>query len=163
MKMQIPLAALGFALVAGAPAANAQTVITREIVAQPVETVRTIETIRTVRPAARIVHRRVVTRETIVRERVVPGRAVVARNATYPQPLYDYAGSAPIVTNTTFARPIYDEVVPAPAPLYRRPLYDTVVAAPVSVAAPAEVVDETAIAPAPVGTAYSFYRYVYEP
>ncbi len=39
MKFPISCTALGLALVAGAPAAQAQTVITREIVDQPVETV----------------------------------------------------------------------------------------------------------------------------
>jgi hypothetical protein len=151
MRNHISCSALGLALVAAAPAANAQTVYTQQpdgtliaqqplvtvpsapVVTQPVQTVRTIETVRTVRPIGR--RRVVVTRQTVVRESVVPTtRTVVAPavTAAYPQPLYD-------------------EVVPAqapvePAPYYRRPLYDDVVPAT-----------------GPVGTAVPFYRYVYEP
>ena len=44
MRFHVASTALGLALVAAAPAANAQAVITREIV-QPVQTVQTTETI----------------------------------------------------------------------------------------------------------------------
>ena len=145
MRFHIPYTALGLALVAGAPAANAQTVITREIVAppaetvitQPVQTVQTTETIRTVRPAAS--RRQVVTTRTITRQRIVPADAVVARTVPLtPQPLYD-------------------EVLPATVPSgvgYSPPLYDTV-AAP-AVVAPAPMVRDQYTEP-------FIYRYVYEP
>jgi hypothetical protein len=172
MRMQIPLTALGLALVAGAPAANAQTVITRQIVNQPVETVQTVETVRTVRPAARSVVRRqvITTRRTVVRQRVIPSQTIVARSVTYPQPLYDRVGPAPVMTApAAYPQPLYDDAAaayPRPlydqaAPAYRRPLYDAVV--PV---ADDSAVYATDVAPpvfGPSATQYSFYRYVYEP
>jgi hypothetical protein len=184
MRMQIPLTALGLALVAGAPAANAQTVITRQIVNQPVETVQTVETVRTVRPAARSVVRRqvITTRRTVVRQRVIPSQTIVARSVTYPQPLYDRVGPAPVMTApaaypqplyddaaAAYPRPLYDDAAaayPRPlydqaAPAYRRPLYDAVI--PV---ADDSAVYATDVAPpvfGPSATQYSFYRYVYEP
>ena len=148
------LTAFGLALAAGSTAASAQTVITRQISGQPVETVitqqpvqtvQTTETVRTIRPGARpIVRRRTVTtRQTVVsQQNVLPAPAPV-------QPLYDVVGPAPV--------PV------APADPYARPLYDTV--------APAPTVDETMIdATAPVApvapvvgaTAVPAYRYVYE-
>jgi hypothetical protein len=143
------LAALGLALVAGPPAAQAQTVITRDISGQPVETVitqqpvqtvQTTETVRTIRPNGRSSERRVVTtRRTVVRQDV-------AQQPLYaPQPLYDVvAPPAPVVA----ARP------------YGRPLYDTVMA-------PVPTLDETAVnaavAPVAPAPAIPVYRYVYEP
>ena len=136
------LAALGLALVAGPSAAQAQTVIMRDISGQPVETVitqqpvqtvQTTETVRTVRPNGRSSERRVVTtRRTVVRQDVAP------------QPLYDVgAPPAPVVA----ARP------------YERPLYDTVMG-------PAPTLDETAVnaavAPGAPAPAMPAYRYVYE-
>jgi hypothetical protein len=143
MSINISYTALAVALVAGSTAANAQTVITREISNQPVETVitqqpvqtvQTTETVRTVRTAVRpVVRRRVVTTErTIISQRVVPTRTIAAN----PQPLYDAAAPAPVVTG--------------PAPLY-----DT--------AAPAPVFDETDGTPPAVATMIPTYRYVYEP
>ena len=134
--------ALAVVLAAGTTAANAQTVITRElsqppvetvITQQPVQTVQTTET-RTVRPAPRSTARRqvVTTRRTTVSERVIPTRtvappAIVDTVAANPQPLYDQA-----------------------------PLYDTVAAPP--------AVDETIVnAPFAGATAIPAYRYVYEP
>jgi len=131
MRFYIPYTALGLALVAGAPAANAQTVITREIVGppaetvitQPMQTVQTTETIRTVRPAgSRTARRQVVTTRTITRQRIVPASALVARTIpAIPQPLYDEV-TAPIRDDTEYS-PLYDTVaapdVPAPAPMVR--------------------------------------------
>jgi hypothetical protein len=134
------LTALGLALVAGSSAANAQTVITRDISGQPVETVITqqpmqtvtTETTRTVRPNGRVREHRVVTttRRTVVNQAAVPA-----------QPLYDVVAPAPapVVTTRTYGPPLYDTVA-APT------LDDTVVNA--------------AVAPAPAVPAY---RYVYEP
>lgn len=120
MRFYIPYTALGLALVAGAPAANAQTVITREIVsppaetviAQPVQTVQTTETIRTVRPAAsRTARRQVVTTRTITRQRFVPAVVVVARTVpATAQPLYDEVMPAPIPNGTDYSPPLYDTV-----------------------------------------------------
>jgi hypothetical protein len=144
MRFHIPYTALGLALVAGAPAANAQTVITREIVAppaetvitQPVQTVQTTETIRTVRPAGS--RRQVVTTRTITRQRIAPAEVVARTVPLTPQPLYD-------------------EVLPATVPSgvdYSPPLYDTV-AAP-GVAVPGPMVRDQYTEP-------FIYRYVYEP
>jgi hypothetical protein len=136
MRFPISSAALGLALVAGAPVAHAQTMITSgpmTVVSQPMETVQTTETVRTVRPATRFSGRQVVTTRTITRQ-IAPGPTVVARTvATSPQPLYDEVTPAPYATNP---QPLYDEVVSAPD------------------------------AAAPVAPAYNetyTYRYVYEP
>ena len=141
------LAALCLSLVAGSTAANAQTVITRDISGQPVETVITqpvqtvtTETTRTVRPNGRVRERRVVTttRRTVVNQAAVPA-----------QPLYDvvtppapFVAPAPVVTTRTYGRPLYD-MVAAPT------VDDTMINAAVAPIAPASAV------PA--------YRYVYEP
>jgi len=169
MRVHLCYPALGLALIAGAPSANAQTVITREIADQPVETiiqqlapavvaqqplvtvpaatvaqpaptVQITETIRTVRTApSRRARRDIVTTRTITR-RVVPAPTVVARTVTTaPQPLYDVVAPAPIAT----------------AP---QPLYDQVVAAPASVVAAPVVAAGSVVATAPV-----IYRYVYQP
>jgi hypothetical protein len=145
MRIHIPCTAAGLALAALAPAAHAETIVTRQIVSQPVETVRTVTTTRTVRP---IIHRRVVvTRRTTVSEHVVPvAPAPAPVAAAYPRPVYDVVAPPPAVP-APYARPVYDVVTPAPA-----------------VAAP--VVDETVVAPAApvaVGTAVPAYRYVYQP
>jgi hypothetical protein len=112
MRLHIPYTAtaLGLVLIAGTSAAHAQTVITRQITDQPVETVQTIETIRTVRPAAR---RQIVTTRTITRQRIVPTPTVAQTVTTVPQPLYDEAAPMPVATNPDYSRPLYDEVVPA--------------------------------------------------
>jgi len=139
MRIGISYIALAVALAAGTAAANAQTVITRQIsdqpvatviTQQPVQTVQTTETVQTVRPAGRpLVRRRVVTtRQTVVSQRVVPAPivttpAVVANN---PQSVYD-------------AAPLYDEVTTAPT------LDQTVVGLPAAV------------------STIPLYRYVYEP
>ncbi len=139
MRFHVPSTALGLALVAAAPAANAQAVITREIV-QPVQTVQTTETIRTVRPALRTVRRQIVTTRTITR-RVVPAPTVVARTVTtVPQPLYDEVAPAPIAAAP---QPLYDEVLPPPA-------------------VPAPAVGTTPVAQDSYTEPF-IYRYVYEP
>jgi hypothetical protein len=135
MKFPISSAAFSLALVAGAPVAHAQTMITpgpMTVVSQPMETVQTTETVRTVRPATRFSRRQSVTTQTITRQ-FVPARTVVARTvAAAPAPLYDEVTPAPVATSP---QPLYDEVVSAPA--------------------------ATAVAPAYTET-YT-YRYVYEP
>ena len=135
MRLPISSAALGLALIAGAPVAHAQTMITSgPMVTYPAATVvQTTETVRTVRPGTRFSHRQVVTTRTITRQ-FVPARTVMARTfATTPQPLYD-------------------EVTPAPYAAGPRPLYDEVVSAPDATAPVAPAYNET----------YT-YRYVYQP
>lgn len=174
MRFQLSCAALGLALVAGAPAANAQTVITREIVDQPVETVitqqptatvvaqqplvtmpaaavvqpETVQTTETIRSVPlRTAHRRVVTTRTITR-RVIPARTVIARTVpATPQPLYDEVAPTPIAATP---QPLYDEVA-APAV--------AAVAAPGAVVANTPVVENGAV----VATQPYIYRYVYQP
>jgi hypothetical protein len=138
------VAALGLALGASS-AANAQTVITRDISSQPVETVitqqpvqtvQTTETVRTVRPNGRTTERRVVTtRRTVVNQDVAPA-----------QPLYDVVTPppAPVVAAGTYARPLYDSVV-APVPTVD------------------ETVVDTAVAPLVPAPAVPAYRYIYQP
>jgi len=143
MRNSISYIALA-ALAAGTTAASAQTVITRGISDQPVETVitqqpvqtvQTTETVRTVQPAPRSTTRRqvVTTRRITVSERVVPTRTV----------------TTPAIVDTTVAadpQPLYDQA----------PLYDTV-------AAPSNI-DETVVnAPYGPAAAIPAYRYVYEP
>lgn len=162
MRVPVSCTALGLALVAGAPAAYAQTVITRDVVGRPVATtvmqpatVQTIETTRTVRtvPAARhrIVTTRTVTRRIVpaqpIYDEVVPGTVAAA-----PQPIYGES------------QPIYDEVATTPAVVGPRPLYDDVstplVASPAgAVAASIPVVPNGEI----VASQPYTYRYVYEP
>lgn len=171
MRFQLFYTALGLALAAGAPAAHAQTVITRQIVDQPVETVITqrptgtviaeqplvtlpagavlqpetvtTETVRTTRPAPRYraARRQVVTTRTVTR-RVFAAPTVIARAVpATPQPLYDEAMPASM---TSTATPLYDEVTPAPD---------------------ATVVGTTPVMTngATVATDPYIYRYVYQP
>jgi hypothetical protein len=147
MRLPISSAALGLALVAGAPAAHAQTMITSgPMVTYPAATVvQTTETVRTVRPWTRFSHRQVVTTRTTTQQ-FMPARTVMARTfASSPQPLYDEVTPAPYATGP---RPLYDEVVSAPYATSPRPLYDEVVSAP------------------PVAQNYAEtynYRYIYQP
>jgi hypothetical protein len=139
------LTALGLALVAGTSAAQAQTVITRDISGQPVETVitqqpvqtvQTTETVRTVRPNGRTTERRVVTTRRTVVNQVAPA-----------QPLYDVVPPpppAPVVAAGTYERPLYDSVV-APVPTVDETVVDAAV---------------VPLAPAPAVPAY---RYIYQP
>ena len=148
MRFLFPSTAVGLVLAAGVTAAQAQTVITRQVVDPAVETIQTTETVRTVRPApARHARRQVVTTRTITRE-VVPAPTVVARTVpAVPQPLYDEVTPAPLAASSDdYGRPLYDEAVPA-----------TAVAAPARVATP--VVEDGTV----VGSEPFVYRYVYEP
>jgi len=161
MRIHIPCTALGLGLAIVAPAAHAETIVTRQIVNQPVETVRTVTVTRTVRP---VIHRRVVvTRRTTVSDRVAPiAPAPAAVATTYRRPIYDAVAPAP------YPRPVYDVVAPPAPPVvnaYPRPVYDVVAPAP-AIAEP--VIDDTVVAPgAPVppyaGAApMPTYHYVYE-
>ena len=172
MRIQIPCTAVGLALAAVAPSAHAETIVTRHVVNQPVEIVRTVTVTRTVRPIVR--RHAVVTRRT-VREHVAPVAPAPAPVATrYPRPVYDVvapAPPAPVVT--AYPQPVYDVAAPAPVvTAYPQPAYDVAAPAP-AVAAPvvapvADVVDETAVGPgAPVppdavGPPMPTYHYVYE-
>ncbi|MGA2894199.1 MAG: hypothetical protein ABSE22_15140 [Xanthobacteraceae bacterium] len=140
MKFYLASTALGLVLAAGVSAAQAQTVITREIVNPGVETVQTTETVRTVRPApSRSARRQVVTTRRTVTRQVVPTSTVVARTVpAAPQPLYDVVSPAPAATSP-------DD--------YGPPLYDT--AAPAVAATP---IAQDGLAAQPF-----IYRYVYEP
>ncbi len=166
MRFHLPCGVL--ALVIGASAAQAQTVITGPVVGQPVgtvvapaplvtapaativqpaETIQTIQTVRTVRAAPLPpVRRQIVTTRTITR-RVVPAAPVVAGTvAAAPAPLYDAAVPAPVPA-PGYGYADYADYGPPP-------LYDV---APAATIAPAPVVA------APVATAPVIYRYVYEP
>jgi hypothetical protein len=161
MRFHLPCGVL--ALVIGASAAQAQTVITGPVVGQPVgtviaapaativqpaETIQTIETIRTVRAAPLPpVRRQVVTTRTITRRVIRAAPAVVAGTvAAAPAPLYDAAVPAAVPARAgIYPAPAYDYADTAD---YGAPLYDV---------APAPVVA------APVATAPVIYRYVYEP
>jgi hypothetical protein len=141
MRNPIAYAAVSLLGLGVATAAHAQTIITRDVSGQPVETVitqqpvqtvqTTTETVRTARPGAR----------PVVRKRVVTTtrQTVISQHALAPQPLYDVVTPPPVVTSA-----------------YPPPLYDT--------AAPVPTVDDTYVnAVPPVGTAIPTYRYVYEP
>ena len=186
MINHISYTALGIALLAGASAANAQTLIADQpgaviVREQPARTVETVRTVRTVEPArtmkshhvARRASAKVVTTtttRTIVRDRVVRGPTVIA-----PAPAtYSDMAPAPVVADMPYSRPLYDvapgAVLAEPAysrplyePAYSRPLYN--VAAPV--VAPAPFVGAApAIGAAPAaqsGMPIPGYRYVYEP
>jgi hypothetical protein len=182
MRCSRSYAAFGVALAIGAPAADAQTIITTQplynVAAPPLlaapapavlpaaETIETIRTVRTVRTVP--VRRPIVTTRTITR-RVVPAAPAMVAGPTpvAPQPLYD-EGPAPVPTPAAdiAPAPAYDySYAPAPAYDYATPLYDT---APPAVA-PAPIVAAPAVAPpavvaAPVvATQPILYRYVYEP
>jgi hypothetical protein len=167
MRFALPSGVL--ALVIGASAAQAQTVITGPMVGQPVgtvvaappavvapapvvtapavvqpaETIQTIQTVRTVRVAPLPpVRRQIVTTRTITRRLIPAAPAVVAGTvAAAPAPLYDTAVPAAVPA------PSYDYDYPDTAD-YGAPLYGV---------APAPVVA------GPVATAPVIYRYVYEP
>ena len=164
MRFDLPCGVL--ALVIGASAAQAQTVITGPVVGQPVgtvvapgppvtapavvrpaETIQTIQTIRTVRaPPRPPVRHQVVTTRTITRRAIPTAPAVVAGSvAAAPAPFYDTAVPA------AMPAPAYDYADTAD---YGAPLYDT---------APAVAVAPAPVLAAPVATAPVIYRYVYEP
>jgi hypothetical protein len=128
MRTYACYAALGFALVASAPVANAQspTTLPYEIfiiqpsgtlntqmpviavpagTRQPIEIVQTFQTVRTIPLTAR----------PIVHHRIVAGRPIVHHVAavTASRPLYDFAGSVPVATPVVQA--IAPPVVVTPA------------------------------------------------
>jgi hypothetical protein len=154
MRIHIPGTALGLAVAAFAPAAHAETIVTRQIVNQPVETVRTVTTTRTIRPAPR--HRVVETRRTTVTDRaalVAPAGAAARAQipaVAGPAPVYDVAPPAP-------PPPIYD--VAAPAPVLAAPVDDGD-----TVVGPPPLVDQALVPPPPppVGTVVPAYQYVYQ-
>jgi hypothetical protein len=183
MRFHLPCGVL--ALVIGASAAQAQTVITDPVlgrpfvasptvvapaplvtapaatVVAPAETIQTIQTVRTVRAAPLPpVRRQVVTTRTITRRVVPAGPAVVAGTvAAAPQPLYDTVVPAAVPARAgIYAAPAYDYADYAG---YGAPLYDV---APAATIAPAPFVAAPApFVAAPVATAPVIYRYVYEP
>jgi hypothetical protein len=143
MKLSIPYSAtaLGLALIAGAPAAQAQTVITREISDQPVETVITqrpagtvvterplftvsseaaisqpVQTVQTTETIRTVRSAPRATRRQIVTTRTVTRQRVVPAQtvATAPQPLYDTAAPITVATDPGYSQPLYDAVVPPP-------------------------------------------------
>jgi len=158
MRIHIPCTALGLAAAAFVPAAHAETIVTRQIVNQPVETVRTVTTTRTIRPARH--HSVVETRRTTVTDRA----ALVGAGAAVA------AAPPPVVPAPA---PVYDAATPVPAVAAPAPVYDdddavvgpALVPAPVAdVAPPPPVVDQALVPPpgVPVGTAMPAYRYVYQ-
>ncbi len=158
MRIHVPCTALGLAAAAFVPAAHAETIVTRQIVDQPVETVRTVTTTRTIRPVRR--HRVEETRRTTVTDREpIPPAAVVAPPLAGPVPVYDVA-PPPLAAPPVYAAPapVYDVVAPGPAPLPAPVDDDTVVA-------PAAPLIDQALAPPPpvVGAVVPAYRYVYQP
>src|SRR6516164_1579456 len=113
MKTFASLAAAAFAVVAGAPVANAQALVTQPYqtlivppgttviretpliavpAGQPVEIISTVETVRTIRPAAR----------PHVRHHVVASRKIQDRvTQNYGGPLYNMAAEPVVQTVTT--------------------------------------------------------------
>jgi hypothetical protein len=184
MRRTLSCAVFGLALAVGAPAAQAQTIITTPslypslydvaapplvaapapTVVQPAETIETIRTVRTVRSVPVTVHRQIVTTRTITRRVVPAAPAMVAEPvAPAPAPLYNAAPPSDVT-------PVADFYPPPPAYDYSAPLYDTAPAAVAPAAvAPGPVVAAPAVAPPPVvaapvvATQPFLYRYVYEP
>ncbi len=187
MRNHISYTVLGVALVAGASAANAQTVITREIADRPVETVitqqpgsmlvaqepvvtvpwavatapvETVETVRTVRSTIISPRHRIVGRH-VIRSRAA-NRVTTTRTTVTERVVPAPAMVAPPAVDAV-APPTYTAVVQgppvAPAPAYPERLYDVVMPAPV-VPPPAAPVGDAMFG---AGTAVPTYRYVYEP
>lgn len=162
MRMQIPLTALGLALVAGAPTANAQTVITRGITDQPVETVITQRPSGTLVaeeplvpvPSGTLVTRPVETIKTVETVRTVrpvrTTRHVIIRPAARPLPRTAARSVVRHQIVTTRQTVVRQRVVPtqtvvARSVQYSQPIYDE--------AAPAPVLT-TPVPPAPIADAY---------
>ena len=172
MRLNLPYTAtaLGFALVAGAPGAHAQTVITREIADQPVETVITQRPAGTVvteqplaiMPGTTVVSQPVQTVQTTETIRTVrPARSAVRRQVVTTKTITRQRvvpTQTVAQTVTTMPPPLYDDAAPAPLatnPGYASPLYDEVVP-PASAAGTMPVAADTYSTPL-------IYRYVYEP
>jgi hypothetical protein len=161
MRIHIPCTALGLAAAAFVPAAHAETIVTRQIVDQPVETVRTVTTTRTIRPARH--HSVVETRRTTVTDRaaLVGARAAVAAApppvVPAPAPVYDAAVPVPAVAAPAAVYDDDDDAVVGPAPV-PAPVVDAADVAP-----PPPVFDQAPVPPGlPVGTVMPAYRYVYQ-
>lgn len=143
MRLLFSSTAVALVLAAGLSAAQAQTVITPQVMSPATETIQTTQTVRTVRPAARTTRRQVVTTRTVTRQlvptEIVPAPSVVVGAIpASPRRLYDEVTPGPVVTGSdSYGPPLYDEAVPATA---------------VTVPAPAATASEPFA-----------YRYVYEP
>jgi len=182
MRNHISYTVLGVALVAGASAANAQTVITRPVetvitqqpgsmlVAQepvvtvpgavataPVETVETVRTVRstTISPRHRIVSRHVI--RSRAANRVTTTRTTVTERVV-PAPVMVAPPAVEAVAPPTYTDVVQGPPV-APAPAYPERLYDVVMPAP-AVTPPGAPVGGAMFG---AGTAVPTYRYVYEP
>jgi hypothetical protein len=168
MKTYVCCAAFGFALLTGAPVANAQYLVTQPygtyavmpggvlvgqptmlvstMAVQPTPVVQTVETVRTIRPAAR----------TIVRHQIVAGNRARIVETSYSRPLYDYAGSAPTVLRASDYdydagyHPLYNSVA--------TPVVQTVAAPTIATPVLATAVVATPVLAAPVIPAPA-YRY----
>jgi hypothetical protein len=181
MRFNISYSALGLALIFGASAAHAQTMITTqpapavvttpETMVLPPETTRTTRSVRTVRTFVPV-RRQIVTTRTVT-SRILPPEPVVGAEAvaSAPDPLYNAAPAAapaadfyPAPTyDYGYRAPVYDYAYRAPAYDYGRPLYDVApapIAPAATVAPPAPVVAAPVVAP--VATQPVIYRYVYE-
>jgi hypothetical protein len=181
MRFNISYSALGLALIFGASAAHAQTMITTqpapavvttpETMVLPPETTRTTRSVRTVRTFVPV-RRQIVTTRTVTSRILPPEPAVAAETvAAAPEPLYNAAPAAvpaadfyPAPTyDYGYRAPVYDYAYRAPAYDYGRPLYDVApapIAPAATVAPPAPVVAAPVVAP--VATQPVIYRYVYE-
>jgi hypothetical protein len=187
MRNHISYAVLGVALVAGASAANAQTVITREIADRPVETVvtqqpgsmlvaqepvvtvpgavatapvETVETVRTVRSTTISPRHRIVSRHVIrsrAANRVTTTRTTVTERVV-PAPVMVAPPAVEAVAPPTYTDVVQGPPV-APVPAYPERLYDVVTSAP-GVPPPAAPVGGAMFG---AGTAVPTYSYVYEP
>jgi len=107
MKTFASLAAAAFTVVAGAPVANAQALVTQphqSLIVQPGTTViiSTVETVRTIHPRPHVRHH-------VVASRKIQDR--VAQN--YGHPLYNMA--AALVVDTAVAAPLVQTAVATPA------------------------------------------------
>jgi hypothetical protein len=187
MRFNVSFSALGLALIFGASAAHAQTMITTQpapavvttpgaMVLQPAETTRTTRTVRTVHTFVPV-RRQIVTTRTVT-SRIMPAEPAVAAEtvAAAPQPLYNAAPAAVPAADFypapaydySYRAPAYDYAYRAPAYDYAQPLYDVAPApvAPAATIAPAPVVAAPAVAApmvaAPLATQPVIYRYVYE-
>ena len=168
MINRISYTALGVALLAGASAASAQTVIADQPRGRTVETVRTVRVVEPARTVNRHVARRAparvittTTTRTIVRDRVVPSPMVIS---PAPAVTATYSDVVAPVAEVPYSRPLYN-VAPGAVvaePAYSRPLYD--VAAPVVAPAPfVGAAPAVGVAPAAQsGVPIPGYRYVYE-
>ncbi len=192
MRNHISYTVLGAALVAGASAANAQTVIAREIADRPVETVITQqpgsvlvaqEPVVTVpgtvvtEPVAAVPVETVETVRTVRSTTISPRHRIVSRHV-----IRSRAANRVTTTRTTVTErvlPVPAVVAPPAVAAVAPPTYTDVVQGPPVAPAPAyperlyDVVMPARVVPPPAapvggamfgaGTAVPTYRYVYEP